>query len=230
MSRKGQKGFLIPSSKTFQKIIKKRQETEDVYLTYMEKLKQKQQRYEEVFVTIEGQSRKCYRDTKSQKLIYLEKHRIVAGHKGGEYQTQNTLLLTFYEHIMAHFLRYQQYGEVEDFKAYTMMTSNSLDVRRQLASLAGKLGGTKQQTKLREAKAGWYSSEGQSQRGKKGAATARARGVGAFDPKHLARASEVDKQLYETDPIYRAKKIANLKLGNMNKFGILVKYYNEKNE
>lgn len=231
LSRKGQKkGFSIPNSRKFEEILKKRQEREDVYLTYMEKLKQKQNRYEQVFSESTGQTRCYYLDRKTQKLIYLEKHRIVPGHKGGQYQTQNTLLLTFYEHIMAHYLRHRQYGELADFKAYTMMLSNSLEIRRQIASEAGKLGGTKQQNKLREQKGGWFNSQGQSERGKKGAETARKRGVGAFDPANLALANKVGRELYANDPEFRAKRNANLKLGTINKNGIVVNYYNEKNE
>jgi hypothetical protein len=231
LSRKGQKDFFIPNSKKFEEILEKRiKNHEDVYLAFIEKLKQKQENYELISTPVESGKQQRYQDKKTQKPIYLEKHRIMPGHQGGEYIAINTLLLTFYEHIMSHYLRYKQYGDVKDLKAYTLMLTNSIEARRQFASEAGKLGGTKQQQILKEQKAGWFNSQAQRERGKKGAATARQRGVGAYDPGNIKRAQEIAQDLYQSDANHRAKMKTNLKVGTVQKNGIVVNYYNEKGE
>ena len=101
-------------------------------------MSEKQLRDKEVFIEVRGQLKKSHKNTKTNKVVYLEKHSVLPGHEGGNYDDNNILLLTFAEHTMAHYLRYLQYGKVEDLKAYRiMMNSFDEDARRQAASLAG---------------------------------------------------------------------------------------------
>jgi hypothetical protein len=194
LSRKGCKNFFLPESETFQKIIENRQQKQkqDIYLQFIEKMIEKQKNYEEFEVhTNKNSKKRFFRNRKTKKILFLEKHRILPGHEGGIYRKNNVLLLTFAEHTMAHYLRYLQYGKIEDQRAYKLMLSNSTDeIRREKASFAGQIGGQKQQESLRKQNLGWYNADEQRKRGLKGAKTARERRVGAFDPRNLMKANK----------------------------------------
>ena len=208
--------FKLPTSKTFISIIKARQnENRDVYLEFIEKIEKKQKNYEKITLNNEQKKKKfCYILKKTGNVVYVEKHRIVPGHENGKYEKNNTLFLTFQEHVMAHHLRFLQYGKIEDKLAVSLMLSNSNAQTRQLrASLAGSLGGKKQQELLQEQNRGWYNSQVQSELGKKGAAKARSLGVGAFDLENKVKADNAWKEKYETDPIFQKKIKKNLLKG-----------------
>ncbi len=235
LSRKGQKNFSLPESSKFLEIIQKRKERRDIYIEFMMKMIEKQKRYRKIELDDEyvpglknegqGQTRTYFQDTKTSKLLYLEKHRFVPGHEGGTYQKENVLLVTFAEHTMAHYLRYLQYGKVEDLRAYKIMLSDSNEqIRREKARLAGSFGGKKQQELLKQQNLGWYNSAGQKTRGLKGIKTARERRVGAFDPQNLIEANKMWQEKYEKDLGFREKMRKNLFLGNLQKFGIVVCY------
>lgn len=156
----------------------------------------------------------CYVSKKTGQIIYLEKHRIVPGHENGKYKKENTLLLTFPEHVMAHYLRFLQYQKYEDQTAVLLMLSNSnVDTRRLRASLAGSIGGKKQQQLLQEQNLGRFNSEIQSQLGRKGAAKARSLNVGAFDPLNKQKADIAWQNKYETDKDFQQKMRKNLEKG-----------------
>ena len=176
LTRKGKKDFLLPESETFLRIIDKRSNNnKSFYLTFIQKMIEKQSRYKETSVKVKGKVKKSYTDTKTGKAVYVEKHRILPGYEGGQYDDNNVILLTFPEHAMIHYLRYLEYGKVQDFRAYKIMTGDlNEETRRKTASLAGKIGGTAQQKLLKANQQGWFNSASQSQRGKKGAASARA--------------------------------------------------------
>lgn len=137
-------------------------------------------------------------------------------------------MLTFGEHVMAHYLRYLQYGNVRDLKASTMMASNSdEELRQERASFAGQIGGKIQQESLRAQKRGWFNSNAQRERGRKGAKTARDLGVGAFDPQNLEKANKLWREIYDNDSGFRKKNQLNLTLGTVQRRGIQVTYYDE---
>lgn len=208
--------FKMPTSETFLNIVKARKNrNRDVYLEFMKKMKEKQGNYEKkIFSTKQKKNKVCYVSTKTGKTLYLEKHRIVPGHENGKYEKENTLLLTFPEHVMAHYLRFLQYGKSEDKNAVSLMLSNSNEETRYLrASFAGSIGGKKQQQLLQEQKRGWYSTEIQSQLGKKGAAKARSLNVGAFNSQNKEKADMAWKEKYKTNESFQEKMKNNLKKG-----------------
>lgn len=230
LSRKSSQNFSLPESETLKNIIEKRKKNSNVYLNFINKMIEKQNRYQEITVETANRLKKCFQDKKTNTIIYLEKHRITPGYEGGTYETNNVILLTFPEHAMAHYLRYLQYGKVEDLRAYRMMLSDSNEeIRRERATLAGQIGGPRQQASLREQNLGWYNSDQQRERGLRGAATARERGVGAFDPQNLVDANEAWRERYNSDAAFRTKNQKNLFLGTLQRFGIAVSYYDKKN-
>lgn len=206
----------LPTSKTFLNIVEARKkENRDVYLEFMGKMKEKQKNYEKkIFSTTQKDRKVCYVSKKTGQIIYLEKHRTVPGHENGKYEKENTLLLTFPEHVMAHHLRFLQYQKYEDQTAVLLMLSNSnVDTRHLRASLAGSIGGKKQQQLLQEQNLGWFNSEVQSKLGRKGAAKARSLNVGAFDPLNKEKADIAWKDKYETDEEFQQKMKNNLQKG-----------------
>lgn len=230
LSRKGDKNFSLPESETFKKIIKKRQENGNVYLQFMEKLIEKEKRYQKIEIECGNILKKRFLDKKKNKLLYLEKHRILPNYEGGTYKKNNVVLLTFAEHIMAHYFRFIQYGKVEDLRAYRIMLSDSNEkIRAEKASFAGQIGGRKQQELLRKQNLGWYNSTQQRQRGLKGSETSRQRGVGAFDPQNRMDANKEWQKKYVSDDFFRKKMKKNLFLGTLQRIGIVVFYYDNDN-
>lgn len=200
----------------FYNLIKARkQQKRDVYLEFVSKMHAKQENYERIFVdTGKKQKKLCYFSKKTGKMLYLEKYRIFPGHEGGKYTQENILLLTFEEHVMAHYLRFLQYGKREDYTAVSIMLSNSNEeMRRLFSSFAGSIGGKTQQELLREQNRGWYNSSIQSQLGKKGSEQARQHGVGAFDFKNKIKADIAWQEKYQTDLFFQDKMKKNLLTG-----------------
>jgi hypothetical protein len=52
---------------------------------------------------------------------YLEEHHIVPKHDGGSDNSENLISLSFDDHILAHKIRYDVYGQVYDLAAYNLM-------------------------------------------------------------------------------------------------------------
>jgi hypothetical protein len=201
--------FILPKSKTFLCILEKRkQKNQNIYLNYMEKLKIKQSNYEFI------DQKSTFKARKTGKLFYLEKHRILPGHQNGDYKENNIVLLTFHEHIMAHYFRYLQYEDVSDLKAvYLMLNASNPQIRTEMARLAGKTGGKASQKLAKEKKLDWFNSDTQSKLGLKGAAAAKEKKVGAYDPKNLKKANKAHRELYETNEQFREKMLQNLSTG-----------------
>ena len=207
-------GFILPDSQFFLMFIEKRKsEGRDVYKEYMSFLFQKKTHYKSEKEL--SKVKNClYIDTKTDKVVFLEKHRILPGHEGGTYESANVVLVTFPEHIMAHYLRLLQYGNPKDRAALNLMLSNTNEERRrEIASLAGSIGGKHSQQLLKQQNKGWYNSETQRKLGTKGAASARLKGVGAFDPSNLIKAVEEWQKKYQNDQNFRKKMQENLKKG-----------------
>ena len=61
---------------------------------------------------------------------YLERHRIVPGHLGGEYVEGNVIYLTLEHHRLAHYYAWLSYGYFSDKVAWQMMSGyTSSDIR-----------------------------------------------------------------------------------------------------
>jgi hypothetical protein len=228
LSRKEQgKGFILPFSKKFFEIIDRRKNNnQNVYLNFIEKMIKKNKFYKECTITIGNTGKSVWVDSRTNCPIYLEKHRIDPGHEGGTYNPSNTILLTFPEHIMAHFLRYLQYGNPSDRAAFSLMLSqDNSDARRAIASIAGKIGGSAVQKMLKAQNCGWYNSEVQRELGKRGAAAARAAGTGFFDPKTNEMGVAAWLKKYNSDKHFANKMNNNLRQGNITQKQLGINVY-----
>jgi len=74
----------------------------------------------------------------------LHKHRILPGHLGGTYESNNVVLLTVSEHAEAHRILWQKYGHQEDFIAWQGLSGaiNKETIISEVLSLAGHKGGS----------------------------------------------------------------------------------------
>jgi hypothetical protein len=213
--RRALKGFSLPDSKIFLSLTEKRKKDgQNIYEDYMDRKYRKKKDYQSAVGTINGATSSIYIDRKTNEIVYLEKHRIIPGYEGGNYMESNVVLLKFNEHVMAHYLRFLQYGNFNDSKAVQIMLLNdSQEIRRKIAQIAGQIGGKKAQELLREQGRGWYNSEIQSKLGKKGSSVARSKKVGAFDPQNLLDAVVAWQQKYQNNSSFRNKMQRNLKTG-----------------
>jgi hypothetical protein len=213
--RRKKGGFALPISKSFLTLVEKRKQAgRDVYLEFMQKMKQKKEYYTPAKGVVQGATNSDFVDSRTGFCHYLEKHRILPGYESGTYREDNTVLLTFPEHVHAHYLRFLQYGKVADRVAVNkMLGQNTAQTRRDMAQYAGSLGGKQQQQNLRDQNRGWYNSEVQRKLGKKGAAVAKERGVGAFDPQNLLNALAAWQTKFQQDTAFRQKMVNNLKQG-----------------
>lgn len=93
---------------------------------------------------------------------YVEKHHIQPRFEGGGNEEENLILLSPEEHVFAHFLRYLQYGELQDAAAVLFRYGYNEEARRlnQKASLE----------KMKRERKGWWNRKEQSEKGKKGGA------------------------------------------------------------
>jgi 5-methylcytosine-specific restriction endonuclease McrA len=92
--------------------------------------------------------------------VNLEKHHIIPRFAGGGNETDNIVLLTPEDHVIAHFLRYLEYGNSEDASVVLFRSGYDEEARRVLQEKALK--------KMKEEKKGRWDSEAQRQRGQKG--------------------------------------------------------------
>jgi hypothetical protein len=230
--RHQKKGFALPISSIFLKIIEERKQNgRDIYLEYMEKFKKKKPDYIKAKTKVPNLAKSDYIDTKKNVILYLEKHRIVPGHANGEYSDENVVLLTFPQHVMAHYLRFLQYRNLADRSAVNIMLQQNIEeIRREKARYAGKLGGKQQQQNLRELNRGWYNSKLQKELGKKGAAAAKLKKVGAFNPQNLMDAVVAWQKKYEQDPIFKDKMLKNLQKGLETQALLGLNIYNPKSQ
>jgi hypothetical protein len=147
---------------------------------------------------------------KSEPNAYCELHHITPRFEGGTDDPSNLVYLSYNDHVIAHYIRFFVYKKPQDWTAFKVMSGQTEDIRREISALAGKIGGPLAQKQHKERQTGWFDPKGQSERGKKGAATNREQGTGAYDPENLKRANEVLKQDPEK---YRPQQLANLEKG-----------------
>nr|ALO20952.1 putative HNH homing endonuclease [Microglena monadina] len=142
--------------------------------------------------------------------IYLETHHIIPRFEGGTNDSKNLVRLTFNDHTTAHFIRWIVYKNEKDKTAWKCMSGQSIEIKKEIASLGGKIGGPISQQIQKQNKVGWHNSEGQKERGIKGAKVNKIQGTGGFDPKNLERANKV---LNENPELYRPQNLKNLETG-----------------
>jgi hypothetical protein len=142
--------------------------------------------------------------------IYLETHHIIPKFEGGTNDPKNLVRLTFNDHTTAHLIRWIVYKNEKDKTAWKCMSGQCVEVRKEIASLGGKIGGPISQQIQKQNKVGWHNSEDQKERGIKGAKVNKIKGTGGFDPKNLERARKV---LNENPELYRPQNLKNLETG-----------------
>jgi len=109
---------------------------------------------------------------------YVEKHRIIPGHSGGEYVDGNIVLVTFSDHCLAHYYRYLSYRNTIDLYAYHKMIADTENARISRAKAGGdaarnlKVGCFKdykcrEETLIKPGKSAYYNKDIQSSNGKK---------------------------------------------------------------
>ncbi len=221
------KGFALPISDIFLTIIERRKQSgKDIYMEYMRKMKQKNQDYIPAKNILLNATDSDFIDKKTGILLYLEKHRILPGFQSGTYIDQNVVLLTFPQHVMAHYFRYLQYKKYEDRLAVNqMLGQNTVENRREMASYAGTIDGKQQQQNLRNQNRGWYNSDVQRELGKKGAASAKKKGVGAFDPQNLLDAVSAWQDKFQQNTVFRQKMLNNLQQGLKTQHQLSINIY-----
>lgn len=151
--------------------------------------------------------------------LYTETHHVVPRHEGGSDDPSNLVDLTYDDHTIAHYIRWIQYGSPGDYTAFRCMAGQDVDVRLERARLGGKIGGPIVQQIHRENKTGWFNSEGQRERGKKGEAVNKQNGTGAYDPANLEKANQIlqEKKLANPEK-YANQNIKNLEQGRKTIF------------
>ena len=87
--------------------------------------------------------------------IYLEIHHIIPRFERGTNDPKNLVRLTFNDHTTAHFIRWIVYKK--DKTAWKCMSGQSVEVRKEIASLGGKIGGPISQQIQKQNKVSlWY--------------------------------------------------------------------------
>lgn len=159
---------------------------------------------------IEKASQRTEEKLKQDPNYYCEIHHITPKFDGGSDDPSNLVRLSYDDHVVAHYIRWYVYKKPQDLTAFNVMSGQAPDVRREIARLGGQIGGPLAQKQHKERNVGWFNSQGQSERGKKGAAVNRAQGTGAFDPANLAKANQV---LNENPERFRPQQLENLNRG-----------------
>lgn len=90
---------------------------------------------------------------------YLENHHIIPRHEGGSNNKDNLIKLSLKDHIQAHKIRYEAYGNKYDYSAYNYMLGQSAEAKKAICSENGKKSKGRKLTeehkqKLREASSG----------------------------------------------------------------------------
>jgi len=148
--------------------------------------------------------------------IYSEVHHILPRHSGGGDEPKNLVVLLYNDHIIAHYIRWIQYGHIGDKMAFSVMTGESIEARKIKASIAGTIGGPLAQKLFKETNKGWFNSEKQRVSGIKGAATNRINETGGFDPENIKKANKAlqnKMQNPEQKCLFEEIKSDNLKKG-----------------
>lgn len=151
-----------------------------------------------------------------------QQHRIVPGHEGGTYTPSNVVSCTLEDHVRAHYIRYEVYGQISDLFAFNMMTGR---IKAGGESVVPTLGALATHKVCKEKKTGFWSSKTQranalkgntpevykkkSEGGKRGNQIIRERGVGVYAKGQAAksgRASAMKSRWgYPVSGLYKLK-------------------------
>lgn len=101
--------------------------------------------------------------------IKTNKHRILPGHAGGTYDSENVIILSYFFHAAAHYVRYLTFREVGDLRAASMMLGATPEEKFQIAQIAGKFGGPQRAKRMLETRTYFYDPVWQEKVGNKGA-------------------------------------------------------------
>ena len=101
--------------------------------------------------------------------VKINKHRILPGHAGGTYDPENIIVLSYFFHAAAHYVRYLTFREVGDLRAASLMLGATPEEKFQVAQIAGKLGGLQRAKKMFETRTNFYDPIWQEKVGDKGA-------------------------------------------------------------
>jgi hypothetical protein len=72
---------------------------------------------------------------------YTEVHHILPRYAGGTDDSENLVELTYKQHVFVHKLWWKATGDIQAHSAYRLMSGLETNKKRELASMAGKLGG-----------------------------------------------------------------------------------------
>lgn len=155
------------------------------------------------------------------KPVKTQAHRIIPGHDGGEYVPDNCVNCTLKDHILAHKIRWETYGNTKDLSAVNMMTGR---VKAGGDDIVPALGAYATHEVCKRNKTGFWDSEQQrknalkgntpevlkkkSEGGKRGNALIREREVGVYAPGQAARsgrASGMKRKGYFIDGLGKLK-------------------------
>lgn len=84
---------------------------------------------------------KKFKDQKIDNGVYTEKHHIIPRYAGGLDNEDNLVTVTYRQHIFLHRVLYAWKKQPQDALAVRLMTGVCVDKKRELCSMAGKLGG-----------------------------------------------------------------------------------------
>lgn len=167
----------------------------------------------------------------------LYKHRVIPGHAGGTYDKENVVMLSYYFHAAAHYIRYQVFKEIGDFRAYSMMLGQTEQEKLAIAKMADQLGGKARSKQMLENLQNFYDPEfqklyGYKDRGKlnveSGFLDKLNKHITENNPELRSRAGKFGSQAQQK--IMRDEKKGFFsttayiqKLGNLKRWGIVIK-------
>jgi hypothetical protein len=85
---------------------------------------------------------------------YLEKHHITPKHEGGNDAKENLIKLSLIDHVRAHRIRYETYGNKYDLAASSYMSGQSAEAKRAICSANGSKSKGRKLTKEHKNKVG----------------------------------------------------------------------------
>jgi hypothetical protein len=151
-----------------------------------------------------------------------QRHRIIPRHDGGTYTPANVVLCTLKDHIKAHSIRYEVYGQTGDLFAFSIMTGR---VKAGGELVVPTLGALATHKVCKEKKTGFWSSETQranalkgntpevrkkkSEGGKRGNQIIREKGVGVYAKGQAAKSGRASALRSRWG--YTVPKLYNLK-------------------
>lgn len=157
--------------------------------------------------------------------VPLQKHRIIPAHQGGGYTQGNVVVCSLQDHIIAHSIRYECFGQIGDKFAVGMMTGRLLRGEKTVTTL----GALATHGVCKRKKTGFWSSETQRENALKGNTTEvlKAKSVGGAKGNRIIRERGVG--VYAPGQAQKSGRASALKRWGIKsqRYGRL--YYNQEN-